>query len=243
MEGARDSAAKGQDGFMLFSRDSLPDDRQRGYELMMEAAWEGDAKSANNVGWLLEHGSQESRVKSQESRVKGEELRVKGEESLGWRLPRDVKGALRWYERAADQGLPVGALNYLELLLNNRVEALGDELPDRKRLACAASLVGRAMLMGRGLPYDARKGEEMLLRGALFGDAEASETIAQQLEMYPDSFSYLDLAGIAVECDELLSPEERNIPEGMDSAEFAELMLTPQFWWKRNTMVLGLRMR
>lgn len=201
-----DAAARGQEGFMLFSRDSLADDRERGYELMVEAAWEGDAKSANNVGWLMEHGEF---------------------------VEKDIKGALRWYERAADQGLPVGALNYLEMILNNKEAAMGDELPDRERLAGAAALAGRAMLMGRGLPYNARRGEELLIRGALLGDDGAAETIAQQLEMYPDSFSYLDLAGIAVECDSLLSPEFKNIRDGMTAGEFAELLLTPGFWWEK----------
>lgn len=208
MEGALDAAARGQEGFRLFSRDSLPDDKERGYELMMEAAWEGDAKSANNVGWLLEHGEF---------------------------AEKDMKGALRWYERAAEQGLPVAALNYVELFLNNK-EALDTMMPDWIRLGKAATLAGRAMLMGRGLPYDARKGEVMLLRGALLGDKEASETIAQQLEIYPDSFSYLDLGGIAKECDSLLPEDERNIKDGMTAEEVAELMLTPAFWYERGTV-------
>ena len=215
-------AERGLEGFRLFSRDSLADDRQRGYEMMVEAAWEGDAKSANNVGWLMEHGVG----------VNSEELIVNSEECLGWRLPRDVKGALRWYERAADQGLPVGALNYLELLLNNK-EASEGGVPDSMRLARAATLVGKAMLMGRGLPYDAKRGEEMLLRGGLFGDSEAAETIAQQLEMYPDSFSYLPLESIAAECDALLPVEARNIREGMTESEFADLMMTAQYWYGR----------
>lgn len=216
-------AEKGQEGFRLFSRDSLADDRERGYELMVEAAWEGDPKSANNVGWLLEHGVG----------VNSEELIVNSEEDSGWRLPRDVKGALRWYERAVDQGLPVGALNYVELLLKNQDVLLGEKFPDRERLARASSVAGRAMMMGRGLPYDARKGEEMLLRGALFGDAQAAETIAQQLEMYPDSFSYLPLESIALECDSLLEPEFKNIRDGMTAGELAELMLTPTYWYSK----------
>lgn len=206
MEGALDAAARGQEGFRLFSRDSLPDDRERGYELMTEAAWEGDAKSANNVGWLLEHGEF---------------------------ADKDIKGALRWYERAAEQGLPVGALNYVELFLNSKEETLDTGLHDWRRLGKAATLAGRAMLMGRGLPYDARKGEVMLLRGALLGDEGAAETIAQQLEIYPDSFSYLDLAGIAAECDSLLPEDERNIKDGLTAAELGELMLTPSFWYER----------
>lgn len=199
-------AAQGMEGFNLFSRDSLPDDRDRGFALMMSAAWEGDAKSANNVGWLMEHGEY---------------------------AERDVKGALRWYERAADQRLPAAALNYVSLLLNDKEGALGNALPDQKRVAKAASLAGRAMLIGRGLPYDGRRGEEMLLRGALMGDSEAAETIAQQLELYPDSFSYLDLEKIAAECDALLPPEHRNIQPGIAPSEFVSQLLTPQFWYQR----------
>lgn len=197
-------AESGLEGYRLFVRDSLPDDRQRGYELMVEAAWEGDAKSANNIGWLLQHGVF---------------------------VQKDVKGAFRWYERAADQGLPVGALNYMELLLNDKEEALGDRLPDRERISKAASLAGMSMLMGRGLPYDSKRGEDLLLRGALLGDEKAAVTVAQQLEMYPDSFSYLPLEEIASECEALLPSDAGNIPAGMSASEFADLMLTPQFWY------------
>lgn len=197
------------EGFELFMRDSLPDDRSRGYEMMLSAAWEGDAKAANNIGWLLQQGEF---------------------------VARDLKGALRWYERAADQGLPAAALNYMELLLNNKDEAIGDRLPDRERMAKAASLAGTAMLMGRGLPYDSKRGEDMLLRGALFGDERAAMTVAQQLEMYPDSFSYLPLEEIALECDELVADEFKNIRNGMSAAEFADLMLTAGFWYELLTI-------
>lgn len=200
-------AMESMEGFRLFMRDSLPDDRTRGYDMMLSAAWEGDAKAANNIGWLLQQGEF---------------------------VPRDLKGALRWYERAADQGLPAGALNYMELLFNNKEEAIGDLLPDRKRMAKAASLAGTAMLMGRGLPYDSKRGEDMLLRGALLGDEKAAITVAQQLEMYPDSFSYLPLEEIALECDGLVDQEFKNIKDGMSASEFADLMLTPGFWYERS---------
>ncbi|MDE5998365.1 MAG: hypothetical protein K2G77_09180 [Muribaculaceae bacterium] len=199
-------AMESMEGFRMFMRDSLPDDRTRGYDMMLSAAWEGDAKAANNIGWLLQQGEF---------------------------VARDLKGALRWYERAADQGLPAAALNYMELLLNNKEEAIGDRLPDRKRMAKAASLAGTAMLMGRGLPYDSKRGEDMLLRGALLGDEKAAMTVAQQLEMYPDSFSYLPLEEIAEQCDNLLPECDRNIPAGMSASEFADLMLTPAFWYSR----------
>lgn len=199
-------AEEAMEGYALFMRDSLPDDRQRGYDMMLSAAWEGDAKAANNIGWLLQHG-----------------------EFVG----KDLKGAFRWYERAADQGLPAAALNYMELILNHSHEVLGDRLPDRERMAKASSLGGTAMLMGRGLPYDSKRGEDLLLRGALFGDEKAAMTIAQQLEMYPDSFSYLPLEEIAAQCDALLAPEFRNMPEGMPPAEFADHMLSPDFWYGR----------
>lgn len=200
-------AESAMEGYMLFMRDSLPDDRQRGYDMMMSAAWEGDAKAANNIGWLMQHGEF---------------------------AEKDIKGAFRWFERAADQGLPAAALNYMELILNYKDEVLGNALPDKERMAKASSLAGTAMLMGRGLPYDSKRGEDMLLRGALLGDEKAAMTIGQQLEMYPDSFSYLPLEEIAKECDALLPEEERNVPEGMGLAEFADLMLTPQFWLQRS---------
>lgn len=202
-------AESAMEGYMLFMRDSLPDDRQRGYDMMMSAAWEGDAKAANNIGWLMQHGEF---------------------------AEKDVKGAFRWFERAADQGLPAAALNYMELILNYKDEVLGNALPDKERMAKASSLAGTAMLMGRGLPYDSKRGEDMLLRGALLGDEKAAMTIGQQLEMYPDSFSYLPLEKIAKECDALLPEGERNVPEGMGLAEFADLMLTPQFWLQRSTI-------
>lgn len=194
------------EGYSLFVRDSLPDDRQKGYDMMLSAAWEGDAKAANNIGWLMQHGEF---------------------------VDKDLKGAFRWYERAAEQGLPAAALNYMELILNNPFCQLSDRLPDREMLARSSSLAGTAMLMGRGLPYDPRKGEDMLLRGALFGDEKAAMTIAQQLEMYPDSFSYLPLEEIAAECDELLPAGEKNLPEGMKLSEFADFLLTPGFWYAR----------
>lgn len=200
-------AESAMEGYMLFMRDSLPDDRQRGYDMMMSAAWEGDAKAANNIGWLMQHGDF---------------------------AEKDIKGAFRWFERAADQGLPAAALNYMELILNYKDEVLGNALPDKERMAKASALAGTAMLMGRGLPYDSKRGEDMLLRGALLGDEKAAMTIGQQLEMYPDSFSYLPLEEIAKECDALLPERERNVPEGMGLAEFADLMLTPQFWFQRS---------
>lgn len=197
-------AQSAMEGYRMFTRDSLPEDREKGYELMLEAAWEGDAKAANNIGWLFEHGDY---------------------------VEKDLKRAFRWYERASDQGLPAAALNYIDLILNNADEVLGGSLPDRKRLASASMLAGTAMAMGRGLPYDPRRGEELILRAALFGDEKAAITVAQQLEMYPDSFMYLPLEKIAEQCDSLLAPEHRNIPEGMSLAEFADLMLTPEYWY------------
>ncbi|MDE7351317.1 MAG: hypothetical protein K2N25_09630 [Muribaculaceae bacterium] len=191
-------------GYELFMRDSLPDDRQRGYDMMLSAAWEGDAKAANNIGWLMQHGEY---------------------------VDKDLKGAFRWYERAADQGLPAAALNYIDLILTNRQEAMGDRLPDRERLAKASMLAGTAMAMGRGLHYDPKRGEELILRAALFGDEKAMTTVAQQLEMYPDSFSYLPLEEIAAQCDSLLPPEARNVPEGMSMTEFADHMLSPAYWY------------
>ena len=199
-------ALSAMEGYALFVRDSLPDDRQRGYDMMLSAAWEGDAKAANNIGWLLQNGEF---------------------------VEKDLKGAFRWYERAADQGLPAASLNYMELILNHRDDALGGRLPDRERMAKASSLAGTALLMGRGLPYDSKRGEDLLLRGALFGDEQAMMTVAQQLEMYPDSFSYLPLEEIAAQCDALLAPEERNVPEGMPLAEFADQMLSPAFWYAK----------
>lgn len=201
-----DVAEEAMEGYALFMRDSLPDDRQRGYDMMLSAAWEGDAKAANNIGWLLQQGEF---------------------------VKQDLKGAFRWYERAVDQGLPAAALNYMELVLNHSDEVLGGMLPDRERMAKASSLAGTAMLMGRGLPYDSKRGEDFLLRGALFGDEKAMMTVAQQLEMYPDSFSYLPLEEIATQCDALLAPELRNIPEEMPPAEFADHMLSPGFWYSK----------
>ena len=194
-------------GYELFMRDSLPDDKEKGYALMLDAAWEGDAKAANNIGWLMEHG-----------------------EFAG----KDLKGALRWYERAADQGLPAAALNYLQLIIHHPEDALDGRTPDRARLAKTATLAGTSLLMGRGLPYDSKLGEELLLRGALFGDSEAALTIAQQLEMYPDSFSYLPLEEIVSECDSILSPEDKIMPGCMSLPEFADLMLTPEFWYEKS---------
>ncbi|MDE6785794.1 MAG: hypothetical protein K2J46_01990 [Muribaculaceae bacterium] len=204
-----DVAELAMDGYRLFIRDSLPDDRQRGYDMMVSAAWEGDAKAANNIGWLMQHGEF---------------------------VEKDLKGAFRWYERAADQGLAAAALNYMELILNNQEEVLEGRLPDKERMAKASSLAGTAMLMGRGLPYDSKRGEDMLLRGALFGDEKAAMTVAQQLEMYPDSFSYLPLEEIAKQCDALLPECDRNVPQAMGLPEFADLMLTPQFWYQRSTI-------
>ena len=207
-----DVAQSAMEGYELFMRDSLPDDRQRGYDLMLSAAWEGDAKAANNIGWLMEHGEF---------------------------VEKDLKGAFRWYERAADQGLPAAALNYMELILNHKDSVLDGHLPDRERMAKASALAGTSMLMGRGLPYDSKRGEDLLLRGALFGDEQAMMTVAQQLEMYPDSFSYLPLEEIAEQCDRLLPESERIVPEGMSLSEFADHMLTPAFWYGRLRSIGG----
>lgn len=198
-------ADKAMEGYSLFMRDSLPDDRRAGYDLMLEAAWEGDAKAANNIGWLLQQGEF---------------------------VDKDTGAALRWYERAAEQGLPAASLNYIDLLLSDEYTP-GESLPDRKILAKACMTAGTALAMGRGLHYDPRKGEELILRGALFGDEEGALTVAQQLEMYPDSFSYLPLERIAEQCDSLLRPQDRNMKEGMTPAAFADLMLTPSYWYDR----------
>ena len=199
-------AQSAMEGYELFVRDSLPDDRQRGYDMMLSAAWEGDAKAANNIGWLMQHGEF---------------------------VDKDLKGAFRWYERAADQGLPAAALNYIELILNHQDSVLDGRLPDRERMAKASMLAGSSLAMGRGLHYDPRRGEDLILRAALLGDEQAMTTVAQQLEMYPDSFSYLPLEEIAAECDSLLAPEERNVPDGMPLKEFADLMLSPAFWYEK----------
>lgn len=199
-------ALSAMEGYRLFTRDSLPDDRKNGYEMMLSAAWEGDAKAANNIGWLLQNGLY---------------------------ADKDLKGAFRWYERAADQGLPAAALNYVDLILNDSTDFLQSDLPDRERMANAAMLAGTALSMGRGLPYDPRRGEELILIAALFGNEKGALTVAQQLEMYPDSFSYLPLEKIVEQCDSLLAPQNRNRPEGMSVADFADLILTPQFWYSR----------
>lgn len=198
-------SARAMEGYRLFLRDSLPEDRSKGYALMLDAAWEGDAKAANNVGWILQHG-------------------LNGDT--------DLSAALRWYERAADQGLPAAALNYADLLMSCP-DACGDSLPDSRRLAKAAMLAGSALAMGRGLPYDYRKGEELMLKAGLLGDENAALTIAQQLDMYPDSFSYLPVDEILCQCDSLLPTGSRNLPPGMLPKEFAKQLLTPAFWYER----------
>lgn len=192
------------EGYRLFMRDSLPDDRERGYAMMLDAAWEGDAKAANNVGWLMEHGEY-------------------GDKSLS--------GALRWYERAADQKLPAAALNYVGLIFRHP-EIVEGKQPDTERIANAALLAGKALAMGRGLHYDYRQGEELIVRAGLLGNQEAAETIAQQLEIYPDSFSYLPLCEIAEECEALLPEGKKNLI-GVSSSKFADMMLTPDFWYAR----------
>lgn len=190
------------EGYRLFTRDSLPDDRERGYAMMLDAAWEGDAKAANNVGWLMEQGIY---------------------------VEKNLPGALRWYERAADQGLPAAALNYVGIVFHHP-EALEGKPADIERVANAALVAGKALAMGRGLHYDYRQGEDLLLRAGLLGNEEAATTIAQQLEMYPDSFSYLPLEEIAAECDALLPPGKKLLT-GRSPAELADLMLTPGFWY------------
>lgn len=198
-------AAKAMEGYRLFTRDSLPSDRADGYTMMLDAAWEGDAKAANNIGWLMEQG-----------------IFVK----------KDLQGALRWYERAADQLLPAAALNYVGLVFRHP-EALEGKSPDIKRVADAAYTAGTALAMGRGLHYDYRQGEDLLMRAALLGNEDAALTIAQQLEMYPDSFSYLPLEKILQECDALLPETRRNLPSGSVPETFIGNLLTPTFWYDR----------
>lgn len=199
-------AQSAMEGYRLFTRDSLPDDKEKGFEMMRSAAWEGDAKAANNIGWLMQNGEF---------------------------VDKDLKGALRWYERAADQGLPAAALNYMDLILNSGDDVLGGCLPDRQRMASASMLAGTAFAMGHGLPYNPRRGEELILCAALFGDEKAAMTVAQQLEMYPDSFSYLPIEKIVDQCDALLAPEHRNLPAGTSPAEFADMILSPSFWYEK----------
>lgn len=201
----RDIAEKSMEGYILFIRDSLPDDRANGYAMMLEAAWEGDAKAANNIGWLMEQGEF---------------------------VDKDLSGALRWYERAADASLPAAALNYVNLIFHHP-EALGGRSPDIDRLARAAMTAGTALAMGRGLHYDYRAGEDLIVRAALLGNRDAAMTIAQQLEMYPDSFSYLPFEKIVEECDALLSPCKRLIRSGQSLSELKDFMLTPQYWYGR----------
>lgn len=196
---------RGMEGYRLFVRDSLPDDKDKGYALMLEAAWEGDAKSANNIGWLSLTGDH---------------------------TERNPVAALRWFERAADQGLPAGALNYIDLLLSDTLPP-DTPLPSAERMGKAATLAGRALAMGRGLPYDYRRGEELIMTGALMGDESAAMTIAQQLEMYPDSFSYLPLAEIAIKTDSLLPPELRNLKSDDELSDLIDKILTPGYWYSR----------
>ncbi|MCM1489778.1 MAG: hypothetical protein NC095_02990 [Muribaculum sp.] len=202
----KEVADMAMEGYRLFTRDSLNDDRAKGYAMMLDAAWEGDAKAANNIGWLLEQGIF---------------------------VDKDLQAALRWYERASDQGLPAAALNYTSILFHHP-EVLEGRQPDIERLANAAFTAGVALTMGRGLHYDYRQGEELLIRAALLGNDNAAMTIAQQLEMYPDSFSYLPLEKIINECDAIL-PEGNchRAPVNSDLNELTEQMLTPGFWYKR----------
>lgn len=193
------------EGYRLFVRDSLPDDRSKGYEIMLDAAWEGDAKAANNIGWILQKG-------------------------LNGTI--DIPGALRWYERAADQGLPAAALNYAELIFS-RPDSLVEPPRDIRRLAKAAMLAGTVLAMGRGLPYDYRKGEELIFKAALLGDEDAALTIAQQLEMYPDSFSYLPIEELVRQCDALLPIDSRNLSPNTDPKSIVDLLLTPSYWYSR----------
>ena len=198
----KEVAEMSMEGYRLFTRDSLPDDRERGYAMMLDAAWEGDAKAANNVGWLMEQGIF---------------------------VEKNLSGALRWYERAADQKLPAAALNYVGMVFHHP-EALEGRPADIARVANAALIAGKALAMGRGLHYDYRQGEDLLLRAGLLGNEEAATTIAQQLEMYPDSFSYLPLEEIAAECDALLPPDRKWLTRHSPT-ELADLMLTPAFWY------------
>lgn len=191
------------DGYRLFTRDSLPTDRAEGYAIMLDAAWEGDAKAANNIGWLKEHGIF---------------------------VEKDLPEALRWYERAADAGLPAAALNYVGMVFRHS-EALEGKQTDVDRVAKAAMIAGSALAMGRGLPYDYRQGEELMLRAGLLGDKDAATTIAQQLEMYPDSFSYLPLEEIIRECDTLLPEGGKLLKDGENAGALAERMLTTEFWY------------
>lgn len=193
------------EGYRLFVRDSLPDDRSKGYEIMLDAAWEGDAKAANNIGWILQKG-------------------------LNGTV--DIPRALRWYERAADQGLPAAALNYAELIFS-RPDSLVEPPRDIRRLAKAAMLAGTALAMGRGLPHDYRKGEELIFKAALLGDEDAALTIAQQLEMYPDSFSYLPIEELVRQCDALLPIDSRNLSPNTDPKSIVDLLLTPSYWYSR----------
>lgn len=199
----REVADKAMEGFSLFVRDSLPDDRARGYDMMLEAAWEGDAKAANNVGWLMLQGDY---------------------------VAKDEKGALRWFERSADQGLPAGALNYMDLLMSRPDLALRN-LPVPDVLARASALVANAMLMGRGLPHDYRRGEEFLLMAALFGDERSAVTVAQQLEMYPDALSESELRDILSRCDALLPEERRYVGPNTDISRLLEDMMGAGFWY------------
>lgn len=70
-----------------------------------------------------------------------------------------------------------------------------------------------------------------MIRAGLLGDRNAATTIAQQLEMYPDSFSYLPLADIIRECDALLPARQRLQKDGEDIGTLAELLLTPEYWY------------
>lgn len=194
-------AAMAMEGYRLFVRDSLPDDRTKGYAMMLEAAWEGDAKAANNVGWLLEQGEF---------------------------AEKDLSGALRWYERAADQGLPAAALNYVSMIFHHPEVIAGKAIAVEK-VANAAMAAGKALATGRGLHYDYRQGEDLIIRAGLLGNQEAATTIAQQLEMYPDSFSYLPLKEIAEECDAILPAENKYLAR-YAAEELMDLMLTPGFW-------------
>ncbi len=201
----REVSDMAMEGYRIFVRDSLPDDREKGYAMMLDAAWEGDAKAANNIGWLMQQGDF---------------------------VEKDLPGALRWYERAADQGLPAAALNYVSMIFHHP-ESLQGKPIDIDRLANAAKIAGNALTMGRGLHYDYRQGEELLMRAALLGNEQAALTIAQQLEMYPDSFSYLPLMEIVKECDSILPPDLRHLHAETSQDSFIDQILTPSFWYAK----------
>lgn len=78
------------------------------------------------------------------------------------------------------------------------------EMAAKEDIPQAVALIGLAASRGRGRDYDRQLAEEMFLKAALLGEPSAAYIVAEQLDMFPDSYPDSILKSLSLPTDAIL---------------------------------------